>query len=529
MAQRVSYTFFAVDKFSAIARRISASTEAVRGKMRALDAQLKKVDKSASVALGKKLRGVSLAAGVAAGASVKAFGDLEAGVVNVLTLLEDDKAVEKYRGRIKGLIESTVAEGFSIEDASAAVFDNVKALGASEKSFGAYTAALDLARATNTDINASVGGVSAVMKAYGLEATDATRVTDAFVVAQRRGIRVGDMAENVAKIAPLAKQAGIGFEELFATTAQLTKKGMDPAGAAQAVKAAIVALVKPGKTAEKMFRALGIPVGVAELRSAGLAATLSKLAVVGQKYPDIMDQLIPNVRALTAAAALGGPELAAIQKTIVEMNTAATTGAGVVGALEKQEATFNDTLGDTIGEVKILASMIGEGLAPVIKVVGFVVHALVVGLRALGPVASKILGGLLGAVAIAAPVLLFFGKFLLVMGAIGGAIVGALSAPIAFIAVLIAAFVAAVAVVVANVDSVTDKAVKVKNAVSGFFGFGAGAKEVDASFIGDVMQRNQTDINVNLNAPKGAISSVKTQTTGDTSGLNVGVNMAGAF
>ena len=521
---RVSYTFFASDKFSAVARKIAASTEVVRGKMRGLEAQLKRIDKSASVSLGRKLRGVSLAAGVAAGASLKAFGDLEAGVLNVTTLLEDDAAVAKYRGQIRGMIEDTVLEGFSIEDASSAVFDNVKALGAGEKSFKAFSAAQILARSTNTEIGTAVRGVSSILKAYGLETTDATKVTDAFVIAQRKGIKVEDMAEAIAKVAPLAAQAGIGFEELFATTAQLASKGMAPGDAVNATKAAIVALIKPGKTAEKMFRALGVPVGVAEIKSAGLAATLGKLAVVGQKYPDIMDQLIPNVRALTAAASLGAPELAAIKKTMGEMGA----GGAALGALAKQESSFNDALGDTLGSVRILGSMIGEGLAPVLRVVGFLLRGMVSGLRALGPIAGPILAGIIGIAAAAAPVLIFFGKFLAVAKLIGVGIAAAFSWPVLAIVALAAAVGAAVYFVVKNFDAIAAKAAALKNAVAGFLGFGSGSVDVGIKGAADQI-RSQTDINVLLSAPKGAVQSVKTSTSGDTSGLNLGVNMAGAF
>ena len=521
---RVSYTFFASDKFSAVARKIAAATETVRGKMRGLEAQLKRIDKSASVSLGRKLRGVSIGAGIAAVASLKAFGSLEEGVTNVTTLLEDDAAVAKYRGQIRGLIEDSRLEGFTFEDASSALFDNVKALGAGEKSFKAFIAAQTLARATNTEIGTAVSGVSSILKAYGLETTDATAVTDAFVVAQRKGIKVDEMAEAIAKVAPLASQAGIGFQELFATTAQLTKGGMLPGDAINSTKAAIVALIKPGKTAEKMFRALGVPVGVAEIRSAGLANTLGKLAVVGQKYPEIMDQLIPNIRALTAAGKLGAPELAEIQKTMADM----AAGGSTIGALAKQESTFNDALGDTLGAVSLLGSMIGEGLAPVLRVVGFLLRGAVTVLRSLGPTVGPILAAIVGVAAAAAPVLIFFGKFLAVAKIIGLGIAAAFSWPVLAIAALAAAVGAAVYFVVKNFDAIAAKAAALKSAVAGFLGFGSGSVDLGIKGAADQI-RSQTDINVMLSAPKGAVQSVKTSTSGDTSGLNLGVNMAGAF
>jgi hypothetical protein len=53
--------------------------------------------------------------------------------------------------------------------------------------------------------------------------------------------------------------------------------------------------------------------------------------------------------------------------------------------------------------------------------------------------------------------------------------------------------------------------------------------EVDLSRSGELLSRNSAIVDVNLNAPKGVIESVKSKTTGDKDGLNLGVNMAEAF
>lgn len=49
--------------------------------------------------------------------------------------------------------------------------------------------------------------------------------------------------------------------------------------------------------------------------------------------------------------------------------------------------------------------------------------------------------------------------------------------------------------------------------------------ETEIKVTQDMMQKSQTDINVNLRAPAGIIESVKSKTTGNRSGLNMGVNM----
>ena len=64
------------------------------------------------------------------------------------------------------------------------------------------------------------------------------------------------------------------------------------------------------------------------------------------------------------------------------------------------------------------------------------------------------------------------------------------------------------------------------------------AFSVDGKFLGlfdqspikqgaiDVNQSSRADVNINLRAPENTVQPIKTKTTGKTSGLNIGVNMA---
>ena len=50
-----------------------------------------------------------------------------------------------------------------------------------------------------------------------------------------------------------------------------------------------------------------------------------------------------------------------------------------------------------------------------------------------------------------------------------------------------------------------------------------GEKELNVT--GNATSTSRADVNVNMNAPKGVVESMKVATTGNTPGLNVGVNM----
>jgi len=69
--------------------------------------------------------------------------------------------------------------------------------------------------------------------------------------------------------------------------------------------------------------------------------------------------------------------------------------------------------------------------------------------------------------------------------------------------------------------------------VKGFFGFAPEVPQAMPAALGfsgpvDMNSRSRTDVNVNLRAPEGAVESIKSRTSGNAPGLNVGVNMATA-
>ena len=84
----------------------------------------------------------------------------------------------------------------------------------------------------------------------------------------------------------------------------------------------------------------------------------------------------------------------------------------------------------------------------------------------------------------------------------------------------------------------SDKIAKVKEQAGGAFDNLPGSKESLSRLFegeeikiragGELASKSTTDVNVNLNAPRGIIESVKSKTSGRVSGLNVAVNMAEA-
>jgi len=53
--------------------------------------------------------------------------------------------------------------------------------------------------------------------------------------------------------------------------------------------------------------------------------------------------------------------------------------------------------------------------------------------------------------------------------------------------------------------------------------------EVDLSAGGELLSRSTATVDVTINAPKGVVQSVKSKTTGDKDGIDLGLNMSEAF
>ena len=369
MPNRVTYTFLLKNQFSAAARKIRASTAKVKSNIRLLRAEVNKTSTSMAglVSSMKLIGGLAIAAGLAS--SIRVFGNLEEGIENVLTLLDDPKEIPAMRQQFRGMTEDALRLGFTIEDSTKALFDNVSALGTGTLSTKAFVSAQKLAVGGVAPLSTAVAGIAAIVNAYGRDITDADEVANAFFTAQKKGTTTVELlAANIGKVAPIAKAAGVGFKELLATTAQLTQGGLSTEEATTALKGALSALIKPGKDAQKTLRSLGVPFGATALRAAGLTKTLMKLTRASELYPDELARAIPNIRAFTAVSALGQKELERVQETVALINKDIEKGTGLNAAFTAQQATFNNEMRRFRGELAIVGAEIGESLIPLIRI-----------------------------------------------------------------------------------------------------------------------------------------------------------------
>src|SRR4030042_2049258 len=82
-----------------------------------------------------------------------------------------------------------------------------------------------------TQMNLSAGAMDAlttVINAYGLSAEDATSVSDMMFESVKRGKQTyEEMAGALGTVVPIASQVGMGFDQVAAAMATLTRQGID--------------------------------------------------------------------------------------------------------------------------------------------------------------------------------------------------------------------------------------------------------------------------------------------------------------
>jgi len=258
VAFSTSVTIFGIDRFSEAAKKIQGSLSGLSTKMQSLNKKAAHFGKQAK-AFGSY---ISTRIGIPTLAAVATFGKMEKGLTNVLTLLSKEEILV-YKDRLRKIQDGAIGLGFSIEDTNKAMFDNISALQMNESAIQAFEMAQKLAIGGVTEISTTVSGLAAVMNSYGKETTSASEVANAFFSAQRAGMTtVEKLALNVGTVAPIAKQAGIGFKELLATMSQLTLGGLSTDMAATALRGAISGLLKPADQAAKVLKYFNVPVGL---------------------------------------------------------------------------------------------------------------------------------------------------------------------------------------------------------------------------------------------------------------------------
>ncbi len=287
------------------------------------------------------------------------------GEVNTLIDVSQDRfaALGKEIRSLTKDIPQTAAE------LAAAEYDILSAGVALEKSTGVLKKSAKAAVAGVTDTQTAANAGIAVINAYGKSIDELDDTYDILFKTVKLGVTTfPQLAQSIGEVLPTANAADVGFSDLSASIATLTKAGIRTPQAMTALKGAINAMAAPAPEAKKKFDELGIT-------WKGLIPTLDAIRKKGLSI-DQMRMLIPDVEARTGVLALT-QNFDVLVKTLDEMRDSS-------GAMEEAYEKMKDTpenqikmFTNTINDLTISAgSLAAKGLLPLAKAVRIVVDSL---------------------------------------------------------------------------------------------------------------------------------------------------------
>lgn len=286
-------------------------------------------------------------------------------------VLFDDKI-----GEISTLVDETK---FSMESLTDSIRDQAKAFGTlpTEQAAATYsiisagassaaeateilTAANKLAVGGVTDVATAADGLTSILNAYGSEVEGAESVTDALFVAMRSGkTTIGELSRSMGLVAPLAKEAGVSFDELAGSISALTKGGISTRVAVTGVRAIISSVLKPTSEAAKAAERLGLEFNSAALASKGFKGFLDDIVSKTQGSKDEIAKLFGGVEALVPVFALAGTAGESLNQILVDMgNKAGATNE----AFDKIDKGAGAQIAKLFANVRDLGISLGQSI-----------------------------------------------------------------------------------------------------------------------------------------------------------------------
>ena len=267
---------------------------------------------------------------------------------------------------------------------------------------------------------------TSAMNGYANENLTATQATDILVASVREGkLEASELAGAMGGVIPLASSMGVGFEEVGAALAAMSRTGTNAANGATQLNAILMSLQKPTDKSVQMLGTLGLTFEDLEKSVAedGLMGTLTGLQDRIKGTGIRMKDLFPNVRAVKGILDLTGSGVETNKQIFESLNN--TLGA-TDEAFQKtsQTASFQMTQGFNAIKSSMLevGQVILESVAPAVQKIGQFFTSLAEKFRALSPTTQKIIVAFFGIVAALGPVIAIIGTLLTMAPAIGGAI-----------------------------------------------------------------------------------------------------------
>lgn len=304
--------------------------------------------------------------------TVNAFSRFESQFTTVVTLLDDSsfktKTLTQGINDLKsGILKLRAETGESFENLNKGLFDLISAGIDASEAIDTLRTATRLARAGATNTSIAVDGLTSVIKAYGLEASDAESISQKFFTAQKFGkTTIEQLSTGFGDVASNAKSLGVSFEEVVSAVSAATLGAVETNKAYTGLRAVFANIIRPTKEASDEAARLGIEFNSTALRSKGLNKFLKDITESANFNSTSLEKLFSSVEATTTIMALAGEQSGDFDRILGELNNETQLATNFNKALAEQSGNVKQRFDEIRGSVETLIVRIGEKLAPAV-------------------------------------------------------------------------------------------------------------------------------------------------------------------
>lgn len=382
-------------------------------------------------AAGKKFMPASVAASAVGVASVKMAIDFEDAMAKVSTIADTTRVpMETLEKSIVDLSNQTGISSTLIAD------DVYNAISAGQNTADAVnfvTNSTKLAKAGFAESSQSLDLLTTIMNAYGLEAEKVGGISDVLIQVQNKGkTTVAELSSNMGKIIPTAKANGVVLEQLGASYAIMTSKGIATAETTTYLNSMMNELGKSGSTSSDILKA-ETGKSFSELMANGksLADVLEILKNAADENGLSMGDMFGSAEAGKAALVLLGDGAETFNSSVKDMQNS----AGVTDEAFEKMQTTSQKAKESINRLKNTSIELGDTiltmLAPILEKISGMLKSVSDKFAGLTDGQKKAIVSILGVIAVIAPLLIIIGKMSTGIGAIiktGAAVIGIFTA-----------------------------------------------------------------------------------------------------
>ena len=200
-------------------------------------------------------RNVTAPLGIIGATSFKVAADFEAAMAKVKAV--SGATAQEFKALEKNALDLGRSTRFSASEVASLQLEFSKLGFTAEEIEKVTGATLNLAQATGSDLQQSAEVAGSTLRAFGLDASETSRVTDVMAASfSSSALDMGSFQDSMKFVAPVARAAGIGIEETTAMLAALANNGIKGSQAGTALRRIISTLGSTGGDVAKSLAEL---------------------------------------------------------------------------------------------------------------------------------------------------------------------------------------------------------------------------------------------------------------------------------